>query len=320
MRLMRRVLSVFVVLLLVMCVAATGVASKRVRLGVIMVDTTYEFFVNMMYGGNKAAKDWNAEVIWKDSQGSLEKQLALFEDFIQQKVDVILVDPVNAKGIIPGVEKAGKAGIPVVSMGNFVDSPYVTTNTLYADYENTKKAVDFVAKKIGGKGKIVALLGPIGSYTSDQRQAGLMAGLKANPGLELLALENAAWDPSRAIQIMEDWLVAFPKIDVAYIWSEGLALAAVEAIKAAGRNIMIITQDGEEEGLKAIERGDITATTMTNAQRVGYWNIMVGAEIARGRKVDKKIYLTSYLITKDNVAEGRKHLADYPEELSRDMK
>ena len=97
---------------------------KQFKLGVSMIDLSNPFFVSMRKAGLKAADDYGVEASFQSADGNLEKQIGVVENFIAQKVDAILINAVDDKGILPAIKKAKAAQIPVIMMANDVDDPY----------------------------------------------------------------------------------------------------------------------------------------------------------------------------------------------------
>lgn len=293
-----------VALLLGMVFSSMGAAAQKdepVTIGVVYINLAHPFFIKHLYAGLEAARDFNAKVIWKSAEGSLEKEISIIESFVEQGVDAILIDPIDRFGIITGTKIAHDAGIATQGMGNLVEDGF-TVCTLYGDYHATLQTADKLAERIGYKGNVVLLIGNVGNYCNDQRQGGMVAGLEKYPEIKILAQEPTDWDPVKALNTMQNLLVAYPQIDAMYCVSDACTLAAVDAIKAAGRmdEIAVFSQDGSGvEALKSVESGDILGTLLTGAERAGYWQYKVGIMQARGEDVPLENFLPTYWITPD---------------------
>ena len=165
--------------------STSGEEGEKYVIGAAMYDLTNTFYVNMMNAGNEAAEDYGCEVIWQSSEGSLDNEISIIENFIQQKVDCIMIDPIDAEGIKAVVEKAGEAGIPVITMGNKVETDY-NVNTLYNDYDDTYAIAKMIAEEIGGSGTVGLVYGNSGNYVSDQRQAGFKDAMADYPDITIV--------------------------------------------------------------------------------------------------------------------------------------
>jgi len=277
---------------------------KEPVMGIAMINLDHPFFANMMAAGALASQDYGIKLIWKSAEGSLEKQIAIIENFIQQKVDVIMIDPIDKKAIAPAVIKVHEAGIPVITAGNFVDTPY-NVNTLYNDYEDFKTLTTMAGYYLNKKGNVVCLVGGPGNFVSDERQRGFEDGIKQFPNIKVLSLQPSDWDPVKGMKVMENWLTAYPEIDAFLCVSDGVTLGALEPIRASGRaaDIKIFTYDGDIQSQQLIQKGEIVADLLTGSARVGYWNVAVGAMLARGVKVPQKVYLPTHFVMNPDTAQ-----------------
>ncbi len=308
---MKRTLALFVSVLLLLGAVSlvfgsggTEKAKKEPVLGIAMINLDHPFFANMMAAAQLASQDYGVRTVWKSAEGSLEKQIAIIENFIQQKVDVILIDPIDKKAIAPVVVKVHEAGIPVVTMGNFVDTPY-NVNTLYNDYADFKTLTTIMGYYMDKKANVVCLVGGPGNFVSDERQRGFEDGVKQFPNIKVLSLQPSDWDAVKGMKVMENWLTAFPDIDAFLCVSDGVTLGALEPIRSSGRadKIKIFTYDGDIQSQQLIQKGEIVADLLTGSARVGYWNVAVGAMLARGVKVPQKVYLPTHFIMNPDTAQ-----------------
>jgi len=275
--------------------SSSDVVKKKI--GVAMYDLTNPFYVDMMTAGNDAAADYNVDVIWKSSEGSLDKEITLVENFIEQKVDCILIDPIDAQGIVPVINKAGEAGIPVVTMGNFVDTPY-NVCTLYNDYNDTKRIAEIIGNLIDKTGKVGLIFGSSGNFCSDERQRGFADGLGEFPDITLVQAPSN-FDAATGLKSAQDMLAANPDIKAMHVVSDGVTLSVMQATK--GTDIVLTSYDGNKEASAFVKTGEITLDLLTGAKRVGYWNVKVGAQLANGEKLDQKQYLSSYFVMNDDL-------------------
>lgn len=275
--------------------AAAG--EKKVTLGVVLMDTVNPSWVTLIKGGDIAAKEVGVDVIWKGSENSLEKEIANIENFIEQKVDCILTDPMDKVAMAPVIEKAQKAGIPTVTMGNLVDVEG-NVSTVYGDYAFMYNLNKVLFYYLNSQGKVIYLIGQNGNYCSDERQRGFDAAAAEFPDIEVLVKGPGGFDPVAAQKLMEDYLTQYPEIDAVSIWNDGITAAVATAIKNAGRDkeIVIIGSDADTTTIKLMEPG---GNVMTGLARIGAWNIKVGAALARGIEIktdNGMVYLPTALI------------------------
>lgn len=272
----------------------------KMVLGVVLIDMTNQFFVDMIEGGNKAAEDYGCEVIWKSADANFDNEISLMENFIEQGVDCILVDPLDSEGLKPTIEKASAAGIPTITMAGKVD---VDTNytTVYNDLENTRIVAEMTAKMIGEEGKVALLYGNKGNLVSDLRQQGYHDGMKKYPKITVVE-QPTNWDPATGMKAAQDLIAANPDLKAIHCVSDAVTLAAYQAVKTAGKEdqIMVTSYDGNPDALKAVEAGQFVSTVLTGAKKTGYWNIQVALQLANGERPTEHILnLDTHLVLTD---------------------
>lgn len=288
---------------------ADGKAEKSGKtLGIVAIDLTNPFFIQMKEAGEQAAKDYGVETIWQSADGSVEKQISLIENFIQQEVDAILIDPADKNAIIPVIKKAEEAGITIITMGNKVEGEW-NYNTLYPDYDNMAMLARVFGTALDGKGQIAYLSLSKGNYVSDEREAGFIETMKKEfPDIEIVGNQPTEFDTAEAQKITETWLNNYPDLDGIAFAHDPLGIAAMSAAETMGKKDLIFGgYDGELEMATFINDGRMLLDSMTGSYRIGYWNIAVAARIVNGADFPKDLAMPTHYITSDETA---KMLAD----------
>jgi ribose transport system substrate-binding protein len=296
-----RLLVLVLVLVTLFSGSAMAQTDKKV-IGVCMIDFTNQFYIDMMEAGDIAAVDYNVTLQWKSADGSIETQIAQMENFIQQKVDAIAVNPIDNDALISVVEEAANAGIPIVVMAGLVNHEHAV-NTLYNDYNDTYLIAQLGAKLIGEEGKVVLLYGNKGNIVSDFREKGYLAAMATFPKIQVIE-QPTDWDPAKGQQVMQDLIAANPDLKLMHSVSDAVTIGAQQSIIAAGLQdtIKITSYDGNKAACELVEKGEFYCTLLTGSKRVGYWNIKVAAKMANGERPPEKIlYLPSHLVLTDEI-------------------
>jgi ribose transport system substrate-binding protein len=284
------------------------------RLGVSMIDLSNPFFVSMRDAGVKAAEDYGVDATFQSADGSLEKQIGVVENFIAQKMDAILINAVDDKGIQPALDKAKAAGIPVIMMANDVKDPY-PYKTLYPDYDNMAMQAKVLATWLGGKGDVALLIGSRGNSVSDAREAGFMDTMKADyPGINVVAQLATNWDAAKGADVTQTLLNQHPDLNGISCVTDPPCLAAMTTAKAQGKNdVSWVSYDGDFAMHPALNDGTLLMDVLTGAERVGYWNIALAARILNGSKFPKTVYLPTFFVSSEKVGKElqAKGLTDY---------
>jgi inositol transport system substrate-binding protein len=251
---------------------------------------------------NAAKADPSLDIAFADANGDVNKQLDQIDNFIAQKVDAIVVLPVDYDGIVPGVEKANAAGIPVISLairshgGKFA---YVGSSNLDAGRLQGKFMHDHLPKNA----QIVYLQGTLGLYHSNERYKGFTEALD-RPDVKILAVQSGDYDRAKGMAITEDWIQSFPKFDGIVAANDQMALGALQALKAADRKGVLISGiDGLQDTLKAVADGDIAHTVFQNATAQAKAAVQVIEDMKAGKPAPGETIVPFEPITKENVAK-----------------
>ncbi|XEQ91250.1 Ribose import binding protein RbsB [Sporomusa carbonis] len=170
--------------------------------------------------------------------------MANIENLIQQKVSVIIVNPVDSKAIVPAIEAANKANIPVITVDRGAAGGKVISAIASDNVAGGKMAGQLIVDKLGGKGKVVELEGIPGTSAANDRGKGFNEAIKTATGIAVVAKQPADFDRAKGMKVMENILQANPEINAVFAHNDEMALGALEAIKAAKRtNIMAVGFD-----------------------------------------------------------------------------
>lgn len=186
-----------------------------------------------------------AELISVSSEGDANKQISQIEDMVARGVDAIIISPVAPDAIVPAVEEAAEAGIPIVVFASQVNTDAMVTYLQADELQFGRKQGDFLMEQMGCEGNLIVLNGITGNSTSDARRQGLLDAIAACPdggaAVKILAEQDAAWAYDQGKQATENMLAAYPEIDG--VWSQGGAMTqgAIEAFEAAGRPLVPMT-------------------------------------------------------------------------------
>jgi ribose transport system substrate-binding protein len=250
-----------------------------------------------------AAKHPELKVVFKDAQNDTLKQRAQVEEFVSSKVDLLIISPKEAQPLTEPVARAFEAGIPVIVLDRAVLGDKFTC-FIGADNKKIGKAAgQWIAKKLGGKGKVVELKGLMTSIPGQDRHTGFREGI-AGTDIEVIFEADMKWLEPDARKEMESALSRFDHIDLVYAHNDPGAHGAYLAAKAAGRDgIMFVGIDAlPQEGIAYVKQGILDATFRYPTG--GAEAIDTALKIFKGETVPKKIVLGTRSFDKSNVAAG----------------
>jgi galactofuranose transport system substrate-binding protein len=244
------------------------------------------------------AKKRGCTLVYTDAAGSASKQVADVNSMIAQGVDFIFLAPREEKPLIPAVMGAKKAGIPVLLIDRSVDPSLAKAGQDYLAFvgsnfiQEGQRVADWTIKKTDGKGKIIELEGTTGSSPANDRKKGFDDAIKAAPGLVLLASQSGDFARDKGRQVAETLLQAHPDTTIVYAHNDEMALGAIAAIEAAGKapgkDILVVSIDGEKDAVQAIIDGKLGATCECSP-RFGPKAFDIMYQYAAGEKIPPKI-------------------------------
>ncbi|MQA85554.1 MAG: substrate-binding domain-containing protein [Streptosporangiales bacterium] len=272
-------------------------------IGVAEINLSLPFFVEMRDASDKIAADYGVNVTWQSADGSLEKEISIVEDFIAQDKDVIMIDPLNAKALAPVVNKARKAGIEVITMGNKVEGEG-NHNTLYPDHDNWVLNARILGTTLGGKGKVLLLIGSVGNYVSDTRQKAFEQTMKEEfPNIQVIT-QPTNFDSSTAANVTQTVLTNHPDLAGIASISDGLTLPALKVLQARDKlGMPFVTNDGDPKVYPYLEKGQVLNDVLTGSHRVGAWNTAVGARLAKGSDFPTDLFMPTYVVASEQVSK-----------------
>ena len=278
-------------------------AEKKIVVGMTLYSLKNEFTVRLSNAAKKKAEELGVELKIYDGNYDPNTQISQVETMISDGVDAIILNPQDAKACAVAVDKAAAANIPVIGVNTRVDSDklvsYVGSKDVYAG----ELEMQAIADKLGGKGNIVILDGPLGQSAQLERSEGINNILAKYPDIKVLAEKTANWSRSEAMTVMENWLQAFDKIDAVVGENDEMALGARQAIEAKGLDIPTIGVDGITDALNTVEKGTLIASIFQDGAGQGSKALEIAVSAAKGNTVDKEYWIDFEPVTKDNVAE-----------------
>lgn len=315
----RIVLFVMVLLLAVsMTVFAEGEQEKAggpKKVGYALWTMEYTFFQNLEKGVKDACAELGYEYIMLDQNSDPGKMVQDINSLVGQKVDGIVATPVDPGAMGPAVQNARDAGIPVVCADIGMSGP-VNALLISNNYEGGQLAMDYIdkkAKEMGLTAKKVAVgrVQPQWTYARNRGQ-GFIDRAKE---LGYTVAAEMVVDPPSAeggYDTMQQILSKAPDVVGVFFASGREAVGAANAIKASGKDILVVGYNGDPEELQAIEEGVLSATVAQQPYFIGYESVKVLKELMDG-KADyekKEIPVKVELLTPDNYKEWAAEAAE----------
>lgn len=263
---------------------------KKMVIGVSMLSMQNEFIQKVAQSLEKNAEANQVELIVIDAERSALKQVEQVENFISQQVDAIILNPCEFDASSPAVLKAKQAGIPIVNVNSStkeIPDAWVGSD----DKESAKMAIDFIAKKLKGKGNLLMIQGYMGQAAQIDREAGAMAALKNYPGLKLMTSQTGEWDRAKSMALMENWIQSYgSQINAVFAQNDEMGLGAMQALMDAKLKdkVVVVSVDGIGDAMKAVKAKKLDATIIQDAENQGKKAMELAIQLIQKKNLKEK--------------------------------
>jgi ribose transport system substrate-binding protein len=281
-----------------------GDTSKPIKIGVSVADQSNPFYIEILDGMKSALRDGD-ELIVMDAAFDPAKQITDIEDMIQQGVSVMLIDPVDSKGIQASLNACEAANIPVIAYNSPVEDSSKVVSTVASDNFMAGQLIgEELAKELNGTGKVVMLTYNVAQVCLD-RANGFKDAISKYPDIQIVAEQEIQPGVDTALPVMENMLQSYPDLTGVFALNDPSAIgcaAAVEAAKLLDK-IKIVGVDGSEDGKKAILEGKLLASAAQHPIDIGAISIQTAYKVLEDPStVEKDIKVPVELVNKDNAA------------------
>lgn len=280
--------------------------AKTYNVVLVLKNFVNPVWLDMQRGGEAAAKELgiNIKTLAPLKADNNEEQVKAIEDAIIQKVDAIVVVPSDSNGIIPAIEKANKAGIPVINVNTKANGGKCETFVAVENYDAAFMVAEAMGAKLNGKGTVIVLEGVPGAQSAIDLDAGTKAALKKYPGIEIVTSQTAKFQRAEAMKVMENLLQRFPNVSAVLAANDEMALGAVEAIDAIGKTgkILVSGLDANADAVKAIAAGKMTISCDKRSYQQGYEGVKAAVKFLNGEKLPARVVIQTNVVDSSNIA------------------
>ncbi|HBF80104.1 MAG TPA: transporter [Streptomyces sp.] len=282
----------------------SGSSGTTTKVGMSLSTLNNPFFVQMKEGAQAEAEKAGIDLTVTDAQNDASQQANQLQNFTSSGVDSVIVNPVDSDAVGPGVRSANKADIPVIAADRGVNKADTATLVASDNVAGGKLAAKALADKLGGKGSIVVLQGTAGTSASRERGAGFAEGIKAYPGIKVVATQPADFDRTKGLDVMTNLLQGHPGITGVFAENDEMALGAVKALGSkAGKSVSVVGFDGTPDGLKAVEAGTLYASVAQQPKELGRIAVQNAVKAADDEKIQDMVKVPVKVVTRENVAD-----------------
>jgi len=298
------------ILMAVLLIGGTMVlaSAQDYTLGLSVSTLNNPFFVSLRDGAKNAAEELGVNLVVADGQDSVSKQMSDIENLVSRGVDAILINATDGEAIVPAVEEANDAGIPVLAIDRGISGGNVALYVASNNVTGGKMAAHYTAAKMALQGKVVMLEGIPGTSAARERGKGFTEVVKSLSEVEIIDSEPAGFAKNKGYQVMQNILTAQPEIDAVFAQNDLMALGALQAIEGADREdeMFVVGFDAIDPAIQAVEKGRLSATIMQQPALMGSMGVKKAVNLLEGEievpeGETKFVPVPLKLITQDNL-------------------
>lgn len=287
---------------------ASSVYADGLTIGFSQVTLQSPFYVQLRDGAAAAAEAGGDTLVFLDANGDVSKQNNDIQDLITQGVDALIVNPVNPDAVVPSLEAAAAAGIPVITVDRSVNDGEVAAHIGRDNIAMGTMVGEAVLARLETDGiseaKIIEIQGDAGGAVMMDRRDGFHKAIEGSAHT-IVQGPFAEYIRANAVVAMQDLLQAHPDVNLVYAHNDDMALGALQVLQESGRDeVMVAGVDGLSEALEMMATGgNFVATALNDPQYLGDVTIQVARELIAGDDVPEFVDAGSMAVTSANVDE-----------------
>lgn len=285
------------------------------KIGILVITLANPYWVSLKDSYERAARELgvNVEVMAAPTEGDTKSQLETLQAMIAKDYKGLIVSPIEPFNLVPGVVNANKKGIKVVNLGPGINVDAIKEaggkldGRITVDFEEQgRQAASYIVEKLGKDGGKVAIIQGIpGAGQSEGRTKGAKSVFESTPGIELVSVQPANWDRNTAYNITTNLLQSNPNIKGIFCCNDVMALAAADALEAAGKRDgrIVFGVDFTDEAKAAIGTGKLDGSIAYSMDAYAKAGILLCLKTIQGMDVPETVKSPLAVVTKENIKE-----------------
>jgi inositol transport system substrate-binding protein len=248
---------------------------------------------------------------FEDAQSDVKMQIIQVQEFIAQKVDAIIVSAVDTSTTPQITKLTIEAGIPLVYVNRMPSDKKLPPRVVYVgsnEVDSGTLQMKEVCRLLGGKGKILLIVGPQSQHAARQRTQDVKDVVAKPPcsGIKITDTGLAEWERTKSFDLMNRWLAEGLKFDAIVANNDEMALGAIQALRAAKlmrKSTIVAGVDATQDALASMMSGDLKVTVFQNGAAQGVGSVDTALTLARGQKIASWVWIPFELVTPANAAQ-----------------
>lgn len=285
------------------------------KIGALVITLTNPFWVDMKNGYEQAARELgvNLEVMAAPTENDAKSQLETLDAMVAKDFKALIISPIEPFNLVPGVVRANERGIPVINLGPHIDIDAVREaggtidGRILVDFEEQGElAAQYIVDKLDANGGEVAIIQGIpGAGQSEGRTAGARKVFDRSENVKVVSVQPANWDRNQAYNIASNLIQAHPNLKAIFSCNDVMALAAVDALEAAGKRdgMIVFGVDFISEAHEAIKEGRLDGSIAYSMRVYSKAAVIQALKLIQGHDLPEQVQSPLVAATKENIHE-----------------
>jgi ribose transport system substrate-binding protein len=291
--------------------ATPEVAASDITVALVMKTLTNPFFIEMEKGARQAEAELGITLLVKTGaqETSVEQQITIIDNLIEDQVDAIVIAPADSTKLIPVLKKAQDAGIVIINVDNQLDPeaaeqiglvgvPFISVDNEQGAY----LSAGFISAQITTPTQAIILEGIRTAKNAEDRKNGALRAFDENRNIEVVAMETAHWKIDEAYQVTEQLFAQYPDIGAVFCANDMMALGVLRYLEETSRtDVLVSAYDALAEAKEALRAGTLQATIDQQAALQAYTGVKFAVRALNGETLPMETIVDVILVTQADV-------------------
>jgi ribose transport system substrate-binding protein len=289
----------------------SAAADKPLNIAVIPKGTSHEFWKSIHAGAIKAQQELEqkgqpVKIIWKGPlrEDDREQQIQVVENFIAQRVDGMVLAPLDNRALVAPTERAIRARVPVVIIDSALKSQMPASYISTDNFKGGQLGAQHLSKILGGKGNVILLRYQVGSASTEEREAGFMDEIKKHPGIKVISQDQYAGATRDSAQkAAQNLFNRYKEVDGIFCPCEPVTIGVLNALKDIGKtaSVKLVGFDSGTQSVEGLKNGSVNGLVVQNPLKMGYLGVMTMVDHIKGKRVPRRIDTGVTVATPENM-------------------
>lgn len=289
--------------MLISLTLATAVQARTAQVGVALANFDLNFVSILRTQMMHELDTQGMKGQFSDAKGDVALQVQQIDDFINQGVDAIILNPVDTQGVLPMIQAAKNAGIPLIFVNRKPEVP-LTGAMSYVGSDSAlsgKMQIEELAKLMNYRGNIAILMGALSNEEARERTRAVEEFVAQHKNMKVIEKQTAKWQRNEAVDVVSSWLLNGRSINAIVANNDEMAIGAIMALnQAKKKDVMVAGIDGTPDGLQFIKNGEMVVTVFQDAKAQATGAVRVANALINKQKTDNYHWIPYQTVTRAN--------------------